>query len=50
MSIAENIKSLKKETELLNVTLVAVSKTKPVNEVLEAYHTGQRVFGAGRKT
>lgn len=45
MSIAENIKSLKKETELLNVTLVAVSKTKPVEEVLEAYNTGQRIFG-----
>ncbi|MCR8560588.1 YggS family pyridoxal phosphate-dependent enzyme [Mucilaginibacter sp. BJC16-A38] len=45
MSIAENIKSLKKETELINVILIAVSKTKPVNEVLEAYQTGQRLFG-----
>jgi len=45
MSIAENIKSLKKETELINVTLIAVSKTKPAEEVLEAYHTGQRLFG-----
>jgi len=45
MSIAENIKSLKKETELINITLVAVSKTKPVEDVLEAYNTGQRVFG-----
>jgi pyridoxal phosphate enzyme (YggS family) len=45
MSIAENIKSLKNETELINVTLVAVSKTKPVEEVLEAYNTGQRLFG-----
>ncbi|MDP9081563.1 MAG: YggS family pyridoxal phosphate-dependent enzyme [Bacteroidota bacterium] len=45
MSIAENIKSLKKETELINVTLIAVSKTKPVNELLEAYQTGQRLFG-----
>ncbi|MDB4922877.1 YggS family pyridoxal phosphate-dependent enzyme [Mucilaginibacter sp.] len=45
MSIAENIKSLKKETELINVTLIAVSKTKPVEEVLEAYNTGQRLFG-----
>lgn len=45
MSIAENIKSLKKETELINVTLIAVSKTKPVDDVLEAYNTGQRLFG-----
>ena len=45
MSIAENIKSLKKETELINVTLIAVSKTKPAAEVLEAYNTGQRLFG-----
>ena len=45
MSIAENIKSLKNETELNNVTLIAVSKTKPAAEVLEAYNTGQRLFG-----
>jgi len=45
MGIAENIKSLKKETSLLDVTLVAVSKTKPAEEVLEAYQTGQRIFG-----
>jgi pyridoxal phosphate enzyme (YggS family) len=45
MSIAENIKSLKKETELINVSLIAVSKTKPVEELLEAYNTGQRLFG-----
>jgi len=45
MSIAENIKSLKKETELINVTLIAVSKTKPVEDLLEVYNTGQRLFG-----
>lgn len=28
-----------------NVTLVAVSKTKPVEDILEAYHAGQRDFG-----
>jgi PLP dependent protein len=27
------------------VTLVAVSKTKPAEEILEAYHAGQRDFG-----
>lgn len=45
MSIADNIKELKKETDFNNVTLVAVSKTKPVEDILEAYHAGQRIFG-----
>lgn len=45
MSIADNINSLKKETGALKVTLIAVSKTKPVEEILEAYNTGQRIFG-----
>jgi pyridoxal phosphate enzyme (YggS family) len=45
MSIADNIKTLKKETAPIHVTLVAVSKTKPVEEVKEAYDAGQRVFG-----
>src|ERR1700755_3727145 len=45
MSIAENIKSLKKETGAVNVTLIAVSKTKPAAEVQEAYDAGQRLFG-----
>ena len=45
MSIADNIKSLKKETEPIKVTLIAVSKTKPAEEVQEAYDAGQRLFG-----
>ncbi len=45
MSITDNIKSLKKETALNKVTLIAVSKTKPVEEVQEAYDAGQRLFG-----
>ena len=45
MSIADNIKSLKKETGTLKVKLIAVSKTKPVEEVQEAYDAGQRLFG-----
>src|ERR1700761_1442076 len=45
MSIADNIKSLKNETNAIKVQLVAVSKTKPVEEVMEAYDAGQRVFG-----
>jgi PLP dependent protein len=45
MSITDNIKSLKKETGNINVTLIAVSKTKSVEEVQEAYNAGQRLFG-----
>lgn len=45
MSIADNIKNLKREIELLNVRLVAVSKTKPVEDIEEAYAAGQRIFG-----
>lgn len=45
MSIADNIRQLKKETGPVNVTLVAVSKTKPVEEIREAYDAGQRLFG-----
>ncbi len=39
-----NIKALIPE----GVTLVAVSKTKPVNDILEAYNAGQRVFGENK--
>ncbi|TWI98066.1 hypothetical protein JN11_03145 [Mucilaginibacter frigoritolerans] len=45
MSIADNIKSLKKETVPINVKLIAVSKTKPAEDVQEAYDAGQRLFG-----
>jgi len=45
MSIADNIISLKKETRVLKVTLVAVSKTKPNEDILQAYEAGQRIFG-----
>ncbi len=45
MSIADNIKMLKSETGTINVSLLAVSKTKPIEEVLEAYDAGQRLFG-----
>ncbi|HZX60032.1 MAG TPA: YggS family pyridoxal phosphate-dependent enzyme [Mucilaginibacter sp.] len=30
---------------MINVTLIAVSKTKSEEEVMEAYHAGQRLFG-----
>ena len=45
MSIADNIRSLKNETERIHVTLIAVSKTKSNDEILQAYHAGQRLFG-----
>ncbi|HLP65124.1 YggS family pyridoxal phosphate-dependent enzyme [Flavobacterium sp.] len=31
-----------------HVTLVAVSKTKPVDDLMEAYNTGQRIFGENK--
>src|ERR1700752_2852905 len=36
---------LKKELDEKQVTLVAVSKTKPVEDILELYKLGQRDFG-----
>ncbi len=45
--IASNIISLKKEVPP-SVRLVAVSKTKPVNDIMEAYNTGHRMFGENR--
>ena len=47
MSIAENINKIK--TSLPdNVKLVAVSKTKPNEDILEAYAAGQRIFGENK--
>jgi pyridoxal phosphate enzyme (YggS family) len=37
--------SIKNELDAKGVTLVAVSKTKPVEEILELYELGQRDFG-----
>lgn len=47
MSISENLEKFNKELPD-NVTLVAVSKTKPVSEIMEAYNAGQRVFGENK--
>lgn len=47
MSIAENLNHIK-STLPDHVTLVAVSKTKPVSTIMEAYHTGHRVFGENK--
>lgn len=45
MSIATNISALKGELESINVKLIAVSKTKSPEEIMEAYEAGQREFG-----
>ena len=45
MSIAANLTELKKETDRVKVTLIAVSKTKSNEEILEAYEAGQKIFG-----
>jgi pyridoxal phosphate enzyme (YggS family) len=45
MSIADNIKSLKNETTPINVSLIAVSKTKTIPDIQQAYEAGQRLFG-----
>ena len=47
MSITKNINTLIKSLPK-NVTLVAVSKTKPVSDILEAYNAGQRAFGENK--
>jgi pyridoxal phosphate enzyme (YggS family) len=44
MSIAQNLLKIK-STLPDHVTLVAVSKTKPVSDLMEAYDAGQRIFG-----
>lgn len=45
MSITDKIKAYRNEIESENVRLVAVSKTKPIEDLEEAYQAGQRVFG-----
>lgn len=45
MSIADNIKELNKEIKPSKAKLVAVSKTKPAEDLQEAYDAGQRIFG-----
>lgn len=45
MSIADNISAIKKEIGNTGVKLIAVSKTKPIESITEAYNAGQRIFG-----
>ncbi len=44
MSIQQNLNNIKSQLPP-QVTLVAVSKTKPVADLMEAYQAGQRIFG-----
>ena len=45
--IQENLQNIK-ATLPKNVTLVGVSKTKPIEDLQEAYNAGQRIFGENR--
>ena len=47
MSIQNNLRSIQ-ATLPKNVTLVAVSKTKPISDLMEAYEAGQRIFGENK--
>ncbi|MEO8236307.1 MAG: YggS family pyridoxal phosphate-dependent enzyme [Flavobacterium sp.] len=47
MSIQQNLNKIKASLPI-NVTLVAVSKTKPVSDLMEAYEAGQHIFGENK--
>jgi pyridoxal phosphate enzyme (YggS family) len=47
VKIKENLNNIKSQLPA-HVTLVAVSKTKPVADLMEAYNSGQRIFGENK--
>jgi hypothetical protein len=47
MSIAKNLTEIKSQLPQ-HVTLVAVSKTKPIADLMEAFTAGQRIFGENK--
>lgn len=47
MSIAQNLTAIKADLPK-EVSLVAVSKTKPIGDLMEAYDAGQRIFGENK--
>ena len=47
MSISDNLQKIQKSIPN-NVTLVAVSKTKPIDCILEAYEAGHKIFGENK--
>ena len=57
MSVAENIKNVRERMNAAclragrdpkEVTLISVSKTKPVSMLMEAYEAGERDYGENR--
>lgn len=47
MSISDNIRKFREQVPA-GVQVVAISKTKPDEDILEAYNAGQRIFGENR--
>jgi len=47
MPIKDNLIKIK-ESIPSHITLVAVSKTKPLEDIMEAYEAGQRIFGENK--
>lgn len=47
MSISKNLSDINSKIPK-DVTLVAVSKTKPISDIKEAYDAGQRIFGENK--
>lgn len=47
MSVSENLKQIKKDLPA-HVKLVAVTKTYPLDKILEAYNAGHKIFGENR--
>lgn len=47
MSIKQNLQNITSQLPE-QLTLVAVSKTKPASDIMEAYNAGQRVFGENK--
>lgn len=48
MSIAENIEKFKNVIDNERCTLIAVSKTKPAEDILQAYQAGMKDFGENK--
>lgn len=47
VKIAQNLEEVKSQIDK-KITLVAVSKTKPESDIMEAYNTGHRIFGENK--
>lgn len=48
MDVSENIKQFLANEIPANVKLIAVSKTKPVETILEAYKSGHKIYGENK--